>query len=1100
MPNASMEIQRRIREGLSLPTQETEFSTMDIQKRIKEGLTPQEEKEYSTMDIQRKIKEGIQEVVLEITTEDVKQIQGEMRGIPSALQPMIETQPTITTEKIPEAYLEGTQKLIDIIVNTPQVGNYLVAELVDTMFDKEDDDLGSALGRLWDALTLKKRTTFLQLLDKYTPHWPKPLRLALGTALDIVADPLTYLGGIGLTKFGKNIKALESALSAGADVAKLPKNLQKTYKALRRLGYTDDAIRRGLSFSELGKIGGAGLLRLEVPFTSANYPIIKGKKAFEVMDFLGNKLLNEWGFWYSQLWSTAPGYGTTKKITQTAFDYKRAARAQLGELLNELSLDYRKVLNWAKRQGKSTDEVWEMIYKHFQKGTELPEELTPVAKRLKNLADFLYQVDKKIGVEYKPLNNYIVHMLAPEVRNALGIKAGTRKAYQFKIDREIHKRIFRTQTPQEINRLWRETDVLDDIFPELAKQKDKFPKLFEENPVIAMFQRAIPTIEAKKTHDMLKEVAQYGIKEPAPGFAKLNEGFLNTIPDKELRKQLSQLYFPERAVQHLQKFIIISQDQKELQKALRYINDVTRFFKRNMLASFAWNARNAFGLAWQMFLNDINPKRLMEALWLQKLARQGKAKDFVIRVGDYIYNGEQILKNAKDWSVMGTGLYGGVTEATLRGTKAWPEKISLYAEPFFKINAAMEDTTRLAAYLQELRKGFSPKDAARNVLHMFGDTRALTDFERRYVANVIPFYGWYKYSIPFQLKKAIEQPGKFANLSKLWRNIEQYHGVPPVYKLLLPDWALSAGAILTEEKETEEGKVAQYVPRKGYDMSWDLVEAAATFLTPFAGEESPTRTLGRELPRPMAFIYEKSHPLIKNAVQLLGFNVDSFGAAYDPNEEENFLGVWLPKKIVNILSTIRILRDLDTLNPGGVFGEEGKPSVFGYPPLGRPETLTPGQRAIKAFLGMRTYETNLPESYRRLTKQLEAETGEGYYYGEPGLLKQRELLVREARRMAEEEGLDAGEVAEILNLLWDYGDAQAKKWASFEEAVLKSQQNKIDEAKAEFRRAMAYKRRQDLIREKLERKREKLQYLKDVAEKYDILSSTSGQESLPWLK
>ena len=994
------------------------------------------------------------------------------RELYQATRPKTEKGQIISTPELLQ-YFSAPARAVDTIINIPQIGNYMVAELIDSIFDKEDDNIETVFNRLKDALTLKKRTTFLELLNKYKPEWPKWAKTSLGLALDIFADPITYLGGIGLTKLGKNYKSLQSAMRAGFKVDDLSGDLQKTYKALKGLGYSDDAIRKGLSLAEEAQAGMRGLLRLSIPFTDVNVSLVKGTPVYKTADWIGDTILNTWGFKYLSLFSVEPGAGEVKNITSAAYDYNRKNKSMLAQTVQEM-LPYKKQIDaYARKQGISVESVYDSIYRYAQRGEPIPQEIKPAADAIIGIGKKLYQLDQAVGNVYAPLENYIFHEINPNVAKAMGwtkpedAARTLNRLYEFgSVPQSMGHRVFRDLTPHEVNVLWRETDVLDDAFKPIANKKDKYPQLLEENPFIASYTRSIRSIRATNVNELLGEISQYGVRfkdksEIPEGFMAFSQDYLNSLPE-QMRKLVENVAFPAEATKYLQKFITLSQDERAIREAASKLNEITQFFKRNMLASFQWNTRNTFGLAWQLYVNDIDPRKLGQAFYLSTLARKGKAKDFVLKVGNKVYTGDEILQAAKDWGTLDSGVYGGAAVTRLlSGEKSWVEKVTPYADPFFAINSQQENISRLAAYLQFLEKGYAPRDAARSVLHAFGDTRALTDFERTVMANVIPFYGWYKYSIPFQLTKALEQPGKYATINKVWRDIEESRDVPLAYKILLPDWALKSGAIMVGTAEEGGKEQIQYLSREGYDMSFDLVSFLEAMISPFVGEESilESKNLGKELPEPIAWIYEKSHPLIKNVVQAAGLRVDSYGVVYDPDEQVNFLGILMPQKWADILSTIRPLKDLDTLNPGGIFGEEGKPSVFGAPPLGRSTTLSPEQRALKTVTGARLYEVEKEGSAQRKLSQAKSDIGE--------LKSKYTGVILSAQNAAEKAGVNPAVVGRLLASLMDWDETKKKKHDYVLEVALATEKGDINKAQSMAKLVKVYEGKLKRIEEEI---------------------------------
>src|SRR5690349_3827224 len=59
---------------------------------------------------------------------------------------------------------------------------------------------GKTLPQVWSGLSGKEKTTGRDILDAtgYFDDAPGPFKFALGMGIDVLADPLTYIGGLGL--------------------------------------------------------------------------------------------------------------------------------------------------------------------------------------------------------------------------------------------------------------------------------------------------------------------------------------------------------------------------------------------------------------------------------------------------------------------------------------------------------------------------------------------------------------------------------------------------------------------------------------------------------------------------------------------------------------------------------------------------------------------------------------------------------------------------------------------------------------------------------------------------------------------------------------
>ena len=69
--------------------------------------------------------------------------------------------------------------------------------------------------------------------------------------------------------------------------------------------------------------------------------------------------------------------------------------------------------------------------------------------------------------------------------------------------------------------------------------------------------------------------------------------------------------------------------------------------------------------------------------------------------------------------------------------------------------------------------GKSVDDASMDVKAALFDYSELTNFEKRFMRNVIPFYTWTRKNIPLQLANVLERPGRIANQGRLLSTINE---------------------------------------------------------------------------------------------------------------------------------------------------------------------------------------------------------------------------------------------------------------------------------------------------------------------------------------
>lgn len=84
----------------------------------------------------------------------------------------------------------------------------------------------------------------------------------------------------------------------------------------------------------------------------------------------------------------------------------------------------------------------------------------------------------------------------------------------------------------------------------------------------------------------------------------------------------------------------------------------------------------------------------------------------------------------------------------------------------------VENTSRLALFLDQVEKGKSLEEAALHVRKYLFDYSELTDFERKVRDRALPFYTWLRKNVPLQVDNALRSPDKMATLAKGFDSLE----------------------------------------------------------------------------------------------------------------------------------------------------------------------------------------------------------------------------------------------------------------------------------------------------------------------------------------
>jgi len=249
----------------------------------------------------------------------------------------------------------------------------------------------------------------------------------------------------------------------------------------------------------------------------------------------------------------------------------------------------------------------------------------------------------------------------------------------------------------------------------------------------------------------------------------------------------------EYAKQIKQTFKVFGTDEST-RGFIRTVDSAVHMWK-SMATSMRWpfHMRNAISNTWQMYLADVNtakiPKRLAEALAVQ--LKQGKVAGIPA---------EEVLKIADRYGVRAYGWMGADVPTMLQKElhiieqrSALARKVGVGDQPLNpfqavsrlgrKFGTGVEDTARLGVFIDQIKKlGIKGADdvekiekAAAHVKKYLFDYTELTDFERKVMKRVFPFYTWLRKNIPVQLESLATKPWKYARLGDLSNAVD--HGM-----------------------------------------------------------------------------------------------------------------------------------------------------------------------------------------------------------------------------------------------------------------------------------------------------------------------------------
>lgn len=286
----------------------------------------------------------------------------------------------------------------------------------------------------------------------------------------------------------------------------------------------------------------------------------------------------------------------------------------------------------------------------------------------------------------------------------------------------------------------------------------------------------------------------------------------------------------------------------------------------------------------------------------------------------------------------------------------------------------VQDFTRSAVFLDILLQnskipGLKLQDAIDDAIKVtrkaLFDYHDLTATERHLFKNLFPFYTFTAKNIPRQLEVLFTEPKRFAYLARayngLWNTDDEIFT-----KDNLPDWLKNAMGVPVRRKQIDG--VDQYVvwSPTGWIPMTEINELAEMFRSPFKTGETQFDEAGK-------FFLSRLSPIFKEPVEQL-MNYDSFTARkIDAGEIRDVFGISTNPRIAHLIRNIRLVTELDRLNPGGIFTELGK--VRGHWTDERPHRREPSgaYRALRAATGMSLFDQKPLQEMRNESIRLSIE-------------------------------------------------------------------------------------------------------------------------------
>jgi len=240
------------------------------------------------------------------------------------------------------------------------------------------------------------------------------------------------------------------------------------------------------------------------------------------------------------------------------------------------------------------------------------------------------------------------------------------------------------------------------------------------------------------------------------------------------------LYMPREAATMLE---VASKTNNEAGAFVKFVNGWNNTFKRFKTLTPGFHLRNITGNASNMYLSGV-PMKDIPVYYGKAISALNGADDLIRKVGD---EGFEALTKAeqKQYRLIQefaeTGFYKtgskiqeleDIEKSIQKGSKNVVKKgLNKVSEVSMNMNTAMDNYSRMALYMyakdnpQYVAK-LGKESAADAVKFALFDPSNMTDIEKKYMRNIVPFYNFTKQNLLFQSSNIIKNTSKYKRLAK----------------------------------------------------------------------------------------------------------------------------------------------------------------------------------------------------------------------------------------------------------------------------------------------------------------------------------------------
>ena len=300
-------------------------------------------------------------------------------------------------------------------------------------------------------------------------------------------------------------------------------------------------------------------------------------------------------------------------------------------------------------------------------------------------------------------------------------------------------------------------------------------------------------------------------------------------------------------------------------------------------------------------------------------------------MGQYV-TGKNLVQPMSSLEASGTNLGARVMQKIGNFGKA----VNRVPDIGFFLNNKFEDALKFQHWTWLVERGVPEVEATQRALATVFNVQRMAHFEREYLTLAIPFWNFTRQAIPLSFSLMRKQPGAFANLGVLIRDIEREFRDNVDFEDL-PIWLQHASPIRlgrTKQGEQLTVRLESFLPpaeinklSKVFDVAelrdtWrSALDSVMAMTSPFI--QLPQRVIQGANARE----YYRQKPV-----------------ETETSPDVQYLGVrWRPgNPYLFVAMQVRIFNEIDRLNPFGLLGSQAEPGITGVPrsrrdvpPLGR---------------------------------------------------------------------------------------------------------------------------------------------------------------------